>query len=285
MKILITGSSGFVGRNLFSSLEKDFEVIGLSRSKSETTNFIGNICDEENIQNSLNHIKPDLIIHSAALTNVDYCEENKEEAWNVNVKGTLNLVKWAVVNRKKIIYISTDYVYPGKINNYDENSEVEPVNFYGKTKLAGEKIVSILSDYLILRPTVIFGYDKNGKNFLMQLLGLKDKKKIVYDQISNPTDVKVLCDYIKISINKNISGIFVATGPETLDRLSFSFLVAEIFGLNKELFIKTDTSSLGQKAIRPLNNGTNSLKIRNLLDYKCPSLRESLENIKKDYFN
>ena len=88
MKILITGSSGFVGRNLFGFLKKDFEVIGLSRSKSETTNFIGDICNEVDIQNSLNYLNPDLIIHSAALTNVDYCEKNPQLAEKINVGGT-----------------------------------------------------------------------------------------------------------------------------------------------------------------------------------------------------
>ncbi len=281
MKILITGSAGFVGKNIFNYLKKEHEIYGLSRRLGSTTTHQCDITKKDEINNVLGSVKPDIIVHSAALTNVDFCEEHKEEAWTTNVQGTLNLVKWSFINKKKIIYISTDYVYAGETNNYKEDSETKPVNFYGESKLAAEKVVSILQNYLILRPTVIFGYDPEGNNFFMQLLNLKEKKKIVDDQINNPIDVKVLCDYVKLAIDKDLSGKFVATGPETMNRYTFALLIAEVFNLDKKLFILTKTSDLGQKAPRPLNNGTNSSKLRSVLEYNCPSLKESLENHKK----
>ncbi|MBI2631763.1 SDR family oxidoreductase [Candidatus Pacearchaeota archaeon] len=284
MKILITGSAGFVGKNLFNYLKKEHEVYGISRRAGETTTHQCDITKRDDLMQVLNLINPDLIVHSAALTFVDYCQEHKDETWTTNVDGTLNLVKWSFLNKKKIIYISTDYVYAGEKGNYSEESETKPVNIYGETKLAAEKIISILPNFLILRPTVIFGYDPGGSNFFMQLLRLKEKKelkKIVDDQISNPIDVLVLCEYIKLSIEKNISGVFNATGPETVDRFVFANLIASIFNIDNNLLQKVKTSELGQKALRPMNNGSTSTKLRSVLNYKCPSLRESLENHKK----
>lgn len=281
MKILITGSAGFVGKNLFNYLKKEHEVYGISRRSGETTTHHCDITKHDALTQILNSINPDIIIHTAAMTNVDYCQEHKDETWATNVQGTLNLVKWTFLNRKKIIYFSTDYVYAGERGNYTEESETRPVNFYGETKLAAEKITAILPDFLILRPTVIFGYEPGGLNFMMQMVNLKNNRIIVKDQISNPTDVLILCEYVKRSIEKKLTGIFVATGPETVDRFEFASIIADVFGINKGLLQRGKTSDLGQKALRPLNNGTNSQKLRSILDYKCPSIRESLENHKK----
>ncbi len=279
MKILITGSAGFVGKFLFNYLKSENQVYGISRRSSDTTTHPFDISNQD-ISKILNEIALDVIIHSAALTNVDYCEEHQDEAEKTNVFGTENLVKWCKVNDKKMIYISTDYVYAGETNNYDEDSETNPVNYYGKTKLEAENLVKTLHNWAILRPTVIFGYDKLGTNFLMQMLNIKEPKKICDDQISNPTDVNVLCEYVKRVIEKDVKGIFVATGPETLDRYEFAMLIADVFGLDKNLILKVKTSDLNQKGKRPLNNGTNSSKIRKILGYNCPTLKESLEKIK-----
>lgn len=279
MKILITGSAGFVGSYLFNYLKPENQIYGLSRRKGENTTHSFDITNPE-VRKLLDETAPDIIIHLAALTNVDYCEEHSEEALNINVSGTKNLAEWCKENRKKMIYISTDYVYPGEKNGYDEDSETGPVNFYGETKLEAEKIVRRVNNWVILRPTVIFGYQKEGANFLMQMLNAKTPKKVCDDQISNPTDIKVLCEYINGIIKKDIRGLFVATGRDTLDRFSFALLIAEVFGLNRDMIVRVKTSDLNQKAKRPLNNGTNSSKIRKILDYNCPSLRESLESIK-----
>ncbi|MBS3082029.1 SDR family oxidoreductase [Candidatus Pacearchaeota archaeon] len=279
MKILVTGSAGFVGKNIFNNLKNKHQMFGISRRNSLTTTHTQDITDK-NIETILNELNPDIIIHSAALSSVDYCESHKEEAWNTNVLGTENLVNWCKKNSKKMIYISTDYVYPGISNNYDENSEVSPISVYGITKLEAERKVQTLKYWTILRPTVIFGYDEGGNNFLMQMLALKEKRKIPFDQISNPTDVKVLCEYIDKVIDSKIEGIFIATGPETIDRYEFALLIAKIFNIDENLLERTSTVEFNQIAKRPLNNGTNSSKLRSILNYKCLTLHQSLESIK-----
>ncbi len=280
MKILITGSAGFVGKNLFSSLNKNYEVYGISRRASTTTTHQADITSLK-IFEILDIINPNIIMHCAALSNVDFCEEHRAEAIMTNIIGTHNIVSWAAMHHAKIIYISSDYVYAGETDGYNEESETKPVNFYGEIKLISEKLVSEISGSVILRPTVVFGYDIGGNNFLMQMLSLKEKRKIPRDQWSNPTDVRILCDYVREAIIKNIEGTYVATGPETLDRYSFALLIADVFGINKELLQPVVTETLHQKAKRPLHNGTDSSRIRSLISYSCPSVRTSLEDIKK----
>ena len=279
VKILVTGSAGFLGKNIFNQLKDKHQVYGISRRTSQTTTHPMDITNLD-MEQLLNKLNPDIIVHTAALTGVDYCESHKEEAWKINVLGTENLVTWCKNNNKKIIYISTDYVYPGILNNYDETSEVNPVSVYGITKLEAERKVQTLKNWTILRPTVIFGYDFGGNNFLMQMLALKEKRKIPFDQIRNPTDVKVLCKQIDKIIDSKIEGLFIATGPETIDRYKFALLIAKIFNLDKNLLESTSTAEFNQIAKRPLNNGTNSSKIRSILNYKCPTLHQSLEAIK-----
>ncbi len=279
MHILVTGSAGFLGKNIFNDLKDLHNITGISRRKSETTTHSFDITQPE-ITKILDEINPEVIIHVAALTAVDYCESHKEEAQNTNITGTENLVRWCKKNNRKMIYISTDYVYPGLSNDYSEDSEPGPINVYGQTKLEAEKLVKTLKNWVILRATVIFGYDSGGNNFLMQILSLKEKRRIPLDQISNPTDVKVLCEYINKIIDLNLNGLFVATGPETMNRYEFALLIAQIFNLDKKLLEGISTAELNQLAKRPLKNGTNSIKIRKLLEYKVPSVRESLLLIK-----
>lgn len=282
MKILITGSSGFVGKSLVQRLSKNYEVYGLSRTESPTTHYKFDV-SAPNIKDLLSHINPDILIHSVKLPkSVDYYETNRKEAENTEIRGTENLVAWALQNKNKFILMSTDYVYEGKTNNYNEESETKPVNYYGELKLKTENIVrNSLEDYLILRPTVIYGYIPGDFNFLMQILNTKEKRKIPFDQVSNPTDISLLEDYIKYLIEKDARGLFVATGPESINRYDFTLMIAEIFEMDKTLFMPVSTQELGQIAKRPLNNGTDSSRIRNYLNYDCPSVYTSLKKIKE----
>ena len=284
MKILITGSAGFVGKNLFYKLKDNYEVFGISRRQSDTTTHSVDLTSDK-IISVLNKINPDIVVHCAALSNVDYCEEHKKEAELQNVKSTSHLASWTKKNNKKLIFISTDYVYGGEESDYDEESNTSPVNLYGKTKLDAENMVRRLDNFAILRTSTVFGYDKGSKNFLMQLLFTTSPRKIPIDQISNPTNVDILIEYIKKIIEKNVKGIFVATGPESMSRLEFANLIAEIFKLDKKLLIAAKTNELGQIARRPLNNGTNSQKIRAILSLKVPGVRESLINIRESLKN
>jgi len=287
MKILITGSSGFLGKNLYKRLKKEYKITGIDKSRDEYTDYSVDITDRKKIENLIKATRPDIVIHTAALTNVDYCETHREEAYNINVKGTKNLIDSLKNREAKFIFISSDYVYDGLKGNFNEESPTNPINYYGKTKLEAEQIVRRCKNYLILRPTVIFGWDERGKNFFMQLFrNQKDNlpMKVPIDQKSNPTYINLLVEIIYKSIPKNLTGTFIATGPETISRYNFALKICNIFSFNKTLIMPVKTKNLNQIAPRPLNCGTNSSKIRKSLGMNFPSLEENLLELKSSLY-
>lgn len=279
-KIVIAGSGGFVGKNIYKGLKERYEVFGLSINKTETVDRVVDATKPE-IFLVLDSINPDVVIHVIKLpASVDYYESNREEARSVDVTSIENLADWCRTNNKKLIFLSSDYVYEGTSNNYDEESETRPVNFYGQLKLESEKIVKRVENHTILRPTVIFGAN-DDKNFLGQMIKSNGNMRVPLDQISNPTDIKVLVDYIIGVIEKDIKGVYVATGLESINRYEFGKKIARVFGLTGNLQA-VKTSEMGQLARRPLNCGTNSTRLREILNYNAPSLEESLKRIKEE---
>lgn len=281
MKVCITGSAGFIGSKFFSKYKDKYEMFGVSRRASPTTTHQGDITKEE-IFKILDIINPQIIIHTAMLPGgVDYHESHKEEAWNVHVRGAKNIAEWAKLNNAKIINISTDYVYEGTKGNYDENSETKPVNYYGETKLEAEKIIDqLINNAAHLRTTVVYGFEKDGKNFLMQCLQnstIGREMRIPQDQISNPTHIDTLLNYIDRVIEKNLMGVYVATGKEAIGRNDFCKMIIKTFNLREELFKAVKTSELKQIAKRPLNNSTNSSKIQIDTQYTPLSAQEYLD--------
>jgi dTDP-4-dehydrorhamnose reductase len=287
MKILITGSAGFLGKNLYKRLKKQHKIVGIDKNESEFTDYLTNLTDEKKIKDFIKTIRPDIIIHTAALTNVDYCEIHREEAYNSNVETTKNLIDSLENQKTKFIFISSDYVYDGIKGNFNEESQVNPLNYYGETKLEAEQIVKKYKNYLILRSTVIFGWDEGGKNFFMQLFNNQKNSKQMkapIDQYGNPTYINLFIDIISKSILKNLTGTFIATGPENINRYDFGLKICDIFDFNKKLILPIETKSLGQVAPRPLNCGTDSGKIRKVLQMDFPSLKESLINLKSSIY-
>jgi len=283
MRILVTGSSGLVGKNLVEALRQEHEVSGLSTSFSPWTDFAVDISDKKQVEEALDAFKPDVIVNCAAFSNVDGCETDQKKARAVNVDGTGNLCQWAGKAGAKIIQISTDYVYSGDSKKaYTEDSPVGPLNFYAKTKLLAEEEVSKVKNHVILRTTSVYGFDPAGKNFLMQLLEAKKKRKIPTDQVNNPTDVKLLCQYVVQVIAKDIRGTYLATGPESLDRYSFAQKIIKAFGLEPVLFEPAKTSELGQKAKRPLDLSTSSARLQKLTGIVPQNIDGSLQRIKAE---
>lgn len=284
MKILVTGSSGLVGKNLVEFLGMTHTVAGLSRSGSLQTRFKINLIDQVAVLHCLETFKPQVIVHAAAMTNVDECQRQEKEAYKQNVLTTKILCDWAADNGCKMVYISTDYVYPGndRMAINDENSPVGPANHYGNTKLEAEKLVEKVPNHAILRTTSVFGFDPGGKNFLMQVIECRKSRKVPNDQINNPTDVLILCEYIGRVISKDLRGLFNATGPQTISREQFMHLICSEFDIDPLLFKAVPTSELDQKAKRPLNCSTDSRKLWNNIDYLPPSLQESISRIKHE---
>ena len=170
MKILVTGAGGQLGSEVCRLSSYDTCGTYLKDYKNiDSTKFTQlDITDRRKFLDVVRKIRPDWIIHCAAMTNVDLCEEQKDKAWSVNVDGTKNVIEASRLVKSNFIYISTDYVFDGKKGFYREDDIPNPLSHYAKTKLAGEKLVETSGRYIIVRSSVI--YSKKKGNFVSWVL-------------------------------------------------------------------------------------------------------------------
>ncbi len=209
MKVLVTGANGMLGSDLCPMLEDSgYEVI-------ETTIDEIDITDKNNVNEVIDDVKPDYVVHCAAYTNVDKAEEELEIAENINSVGTKNIAEACKRNNTVLVYISTDYVFDGTKNTpYLPNDKTNPINAYGLTKLNGEKAVQeICEKFYILRTSWLYGH--HGKNFVETMISLaqKEEVKVVDDQVGCPTWTVDLSDAIISLIDEDAEyGIYHACG-------------------------------------------------------------------------
>ncbi len=285
INILLTGAYGQVGtalRRIYTN-KTNFNLI-----LSSLTVPVGNPGISLDVRNkvSINEIFKsldiDIIIHLAAMTNVDECEKYPQKASEININGTRNLCENF---NGYFVYASTDYVFDGKNGPYTENNAVKPINIYGSTKLEAEKIVLGKSgDNLIIRSNVIYDYSRSKANFLNWIIdSLKSKTKInvVNDQYNNPTSADSLALAIYKSIEKNINGVVHWADEELMNRYEFSIRIAKTFGLDESLINPISTNELNQIAKRPLKSGLVSKFLSRKIKIKPLKLDNSLSDIKK----
>ncbi|MCG2677619.1 dTDP-4-dehydrorhamnose reductase [bacterium] len=212
MRILITGACGMLGRDLVEALSKEHEVVGVDvKDPGSWILDLGSvefskldITNEEEVMKAICDVKPEVVIHTAAYTDVDDCEKNEDLAYRINGTGAQNVALACKKCKAIMTYISTDFIFDGeKKEPYLENDKPNPLSVYGKSKLEGEKHISLLLDrYFIIRTSWLFG--KHGKNFVNTILKLaKEKKelKVVNDQVGSPTYTKDLAHAIKHLLN------------------------------------------------------------------------------------
>ncbi|MBU1262264.1 lipopolysaccharide biosynthesis protein RfbH [bacterium] len=281
-KILLIGISGQVGRALYDRLILEYEVCGTYWKKALPFGKQLNITEKSEVERSFAEIQPDIVVLCGALTNVELCEEDTALAELINITGTRNVVNEARKHNSKLIFFSTDYIFDGKDGPYLEDAVPNPISYYGKTKLVGENLVKTLPSHLIIRTTGVFSFDEGGQNFAMQVIryGIEGKQmKVADDQIANPILAENLACCVVELIEKE--GVYNISGKTLLSRYDFALSVAECFLFEKNLIIPVLTSSLNQKAERPLNGGLKIDKAESELSTKILSVGEGLIRMKE----
>jgi dTDP-4-dehydrorhamnose reductase len=280
-KVLVTGATGFVGKNLLKNLSNEFKTFGTYYSKRKEHHIFLDITDAKSVSKVFDKIKPEIVIHTAALPNVNFCETNKPLAKMINLTGSKNIINACKSQGAKLIFISTDYVFDGREGPYSEEAETNPLNLYGKLKLETElEIKHFLNDYLIIRTTNVYGYDLESKNFVMFVLEtLKEGKEVIVanDQYGNPTYVKDLSKAIMELILKRKVGVYNVAGPDNINRVEFARIIADVWGCDPGLVIGKKTEELKQTALRPKRSGFVIDKIKNELETKMNSTKEGLK--------
>jgi len=277
-KICVVGASGLVGQNLIKKIQ-GFDIIGTFNNTPvnlENTPIIQlDVTKYESCQQILK-FNPNFIINATAISDVDYCEKFKEKAYSVNVLGVKNLVKIAKKLQCKLIQISTDGIFSGRNESYVEDDIPNPLNYYGQTKLESENEVRNLSDYLICRTNLLYGYVSQTKlnersnyskptNFVLWVLSQLNKKnhiKIVNDQFSNPTLVDNLSKIIELSLKNNLVGLFHTTDVTCISRFEFAKKIALKFGYSESLISAISSKELNQFATRPSKTCLDCSKIQ-----------------------
>ena len=277
-KILITGASGYVGSNLRKYLKyKGYDVYGLtSKEVQEEKIYRMDITNPQNLFNVINDIKPDIIMHTAAVSSLNKCEKNPELAMKINVGTTRNIINAInnVNHAVKLIFMSSDYVFDGKKGNYKEDNEVNPHTVYGKTKALSEiDIRNNLENYIICRSANIYGRGGNFFNFILDALEQKKTIDVLDDAFFTPTYIDYLLDSIKELVEIDYKGIIHVAGREKISRHGFALKIAETLGKDKTLIkpVKEIKGILIAKD-SSLNCGYSQKILKNL----CPSIEESL---------
>jgi len=279
MKILITGSNGMLGHDLQEVLKDNHELI-LTTSKTL------DITDKKEVMDVICAEKPDIVINSAAYTDVDGCEENQDLAYSVNGEGVRNLALACKEVDCALVHISTDYVFDGTARDpITEDGEIGPISVYGKSKLEGEKAIQeILEKYFIVRTAWLYGI--NGGNFPKTMLELAENHSeitVVYDEVGTPTYTPDLAYGISQLIETDHYGIYHLTNSGSCSWCEFARLIFEIAGRDVKV-VPVTAAEFARPAPRPsysvlenknwVGNGFEPLR-----DYK-EAIKEYIELIK-----
>jgi dTDP-4-dehydrorhamnose reductase len=270
--VCITGGNGLLGSKLLKEGEGKYKLVSIDLHDAPLFHFAGmdyiqgNITDAGMIRDVITRTRPDCVFHTAAYTDVDRCELEKENCWHVNVSGTEQVVSACSSQRIKLVFLSTDYIFDGTKGPYSEEDEPCPVSHYGTTKWESEKTIrSRLDDYIIARTTVLYGYfpgvRPNFITWLVEKLKKNQTVSIVEDQYGTPTLADDLAKDLLILFQKNKTGVFNTVGSECLSRYDFALRVAEVFDLERTLILKTTTNQLKQVAPRPMHGGLTIEKV------------------------
>ena len=284
MKFLVTGSAGLVGSQITKDLTDQNHIVYSCYHDSKPDSGIPkkiNLLDPTSIKKIVEESSPHVIIHLAAMTNVDLCETQKEIAIKINARSTEILAREAAQKDAFFVYVSTDYVFDGKNGMKKELDMAKPLGEYGKSKLAGELTLNNLaSSWCIARTSTPFGIHKTKKSFPLWVKeNLEEKKEIpvLTDQFTSPTYVPNLSKMLIEIATRQITGIIHTAGATRISRFQLAELIAEKLSLDKTLLIPTKTDEMNWIAPRPKDSSLDVSLASEVLNEKPQTIQKSLE--------
>jgi len=288
MKILVTGGSGLLGAEVvrvFSEAGHDV-VSGYNTHPPRIGVPIRlNLMELSEIRSLVQKPRPDIIIHTAALTDVDLCESKPDAANLINGSATGKIAEAAHNLGAYMIYVSTDYVFDGQVGSYREEDEPNPVNRYGRSKLLGEELLrESNATRCIARTSVLYGwgrdYRPNFGTWVLHRLESNEHIKVVNDQLASPTLNLNLAEMILELATKRHEGVLHLAGAARIDRYSFAKQIAETFDLDPSLIEPVKSDQIDWKAKRPADSSLNVDRAARVLDRKPLELNEALEQFR-----
>ena len=292
MRILVTGANGLLGQKLVSLLSQRTDITLIASGRGENRNPAGNyeymmldLTAPSSVYEKVRFAEPNVIIHTAAMTQLDQCEVERDTCWSQNVTAVEHLCKASTSLDTFFIHLSTDFVFDGTAGPYKEEDEPNPLSYYAKSKLAAEKIVLESGlRYAIARTMLVYGiaHDMSRSNIILWVKkNLEEGKSInvVNDQWRMPTLAEDLARGCLLIAEKQIQGIFHLSGKDMMTPYEMAIETADFFKLDKSLIKQVDASTFSQPAKRPARTGFILDKSIELLGYNPVSFREGIAEL------
>jgi dTDP-4-dehydrorhamnose reductase len=289
-RIMVTGSNGLLGQKItdLSLLDPEIELIATSVGPNRYLLKAGytyeelDVLDPQRLDELVAKYHPDAIIHTAAMTNVDACEHDRDKCYALNVKSVENLIEVCQRRDIQLIHLSTDFIFDGEDGPYTEDAQANPLSYYGETKLESEILLQKSScNWAILRTIIVYGIvnDMSRTNIVLWAKAALEKGEpinVVDDQWRMPTLAEDLAQCCLLAVKKNAKGIFNASGKDLMSILEIVERVADYYGLDKTLINPISSESLNQAAKRPKKTGFILDKTRRELGYEPHSFEEGI---------
>ena len=285
-KIFVTGGTGLLGSTLVRTAPKEFEVAASYNKNAmitERARFIQiDITDKTRVFEVFDEIKPEVLIHTAAVANVDYCETHKEEVWRVNVIGTANLLDACDKNGTKMIFTSTNAVFDGEHAPYSEEDEPNPINYYGKTKLEAETLVRKNgAKHTVARLMTMYGWNNPGERqnpvtWLLSKLTKGETIHVVDDVYNNHLFADNCADALWAIVKRDKVGIYHIAGGDCISTYELALKTADVFGLDKTLIKRVKSDFFKFPAPRPRNTCYVTEKMEKELGVRPLGVKEGL---------
>jgi dTDP-4-dehydrorhamnose reductase len=290
LKLLVTGASGLLGTKVVEfAINAGHMVYSVYNEhpakRGEAVRL--DLRNSRELENTLTTIAPDAVIHTASVTDVDYCERNQALAMDINGKVTENIARTCRELNSFLVYVSTDYVFDGGTGLYEEMDAPNPINAYGRSKLLGEQMISKHApDYCIARTSVLFGcgreYRLNFATWLLEHLSAGETVNVITGQYSSPTLNTHLAKMLLEVTERRIAGVIHLAGSNRVNRYEFANQLAEEFGFDTALIAPTAPESVSWYAKRPTDSSLSVEKANRLLHTKPMTVQGELRAFRQE---
>ncbi len=287
--VLVTGANGLLGQKLVALLDREptVSLVATARGNLSTSLKRGvyhslDVSLENNVSELIAKVRPDVVIHTAAMTQVDQCETERVACWLNNVSAVEFIGRACEAQSAHLIHLSTDFIFDGTSGPLDETAKPNPVSYYGESKLAAEQLVQKLrTPWTIIRTILVYGVtkDQSRSNIVLWVKkNLEEGKviRVVNDQWRTPTLAEDLAMGCWLAASRKATGIFNVSGAEMMTPYDIALRTAEHFNLNKALIQETNSSEFRQPAARPPKTGFVIEKARRELGYTPHTFTEGL---------
>jgi dTDP-4-dehydrorhamnose reductase len=292
LKILIIGGSGVIGYNLFKDflqekMDVKFTYFEHKLSIEEKEGYFLNIAKKNETIKIIKQCNPDIVIHTAGITNVDICENNQKLADKINVEGTLNVIEGCKESKSKLIFLSTSAVFNGSKSEYFEEDVTSPISYYGVTKKNAEELVKNSKlEYMIIRIDQPYGWTEKWQhsNSVLRILNAYQNNKLfkeIRDWYNTPTFIPDIVQAIKKLISLDSCGIYHIVGADFINRYEWSLEIAKIFELDKDKIVPITYKDLNLSAKRA-NVNLNNQKFQKESNLIMKGIKEGLMSMYKN---